>query len=131
MGNMTCDDAGLPDLAESAANANIASLGKLFKTAPYLRDTSDVVALMVLGHQQNLHNLITSTNYYVRTALHDAGARKADQPLPQGTRDPDRIDLACERLVKVMLFSGEADLAEPITQPAHLDFQNNLQRAVR
>ena len=44
----------------------------MFKTEPYLRETSDIVALMVLGHQQSLHNVMESTNYYVRTALHEA-----------------------------------------------------------
>jgi hypothetical protein len=121
MGNMTCDDAGHPDLAESEKNANIPSVAQLFKTEPYLRDTSDVVALMVLGHQQSLHNLMESTNYYVRTALYEArqgnkaGPQPASQPssnLPQSTRD--RIDFACERVVKALLFSGETRLTDPV-----------------
>lgn len=118
LGNMTCDDDGHPDLAESAANANITSLAKLFKTEPYLRDTSDVVALMVLGHQQSLHNLMTSTNYYVRTAIHesaeaDKAAGHAPGPVPQKTQDV--IAMACERLVKAILFSGETHLTDPVT----------------
>jgi hypothetical protein len=114
MGNMTGDDDGHPDAKESESNANITSLSKLIKTDAYLHDTSDVVALMVLGHQQSLHNLMTSTNYYVRTIVHEAEAyQKEHHQLPQSTQD--RIALACERLLKAMLFSGEAPLTDPVT----------------
>ena len=36
----------------------------------YLSSHSDIVALMVLEHQSDMHNLITAANYEARMALH-------------------------------------------------------------
>jgi len=90
----------------------------VISTAPYLRDTSDVVALMVLGHQQHIHNLLTSTNYYVRIAMHETAEANKAAGLPPGVLTDDtqlRINGACERLVRALCFSGEARISEPIT----------------
>ena len=55
---------------------------------------------MVLGHQQSVHNPMTSTNYYVRTILHAAAesnksTSRPGNPLSQS--EQDRIGLACEK----------------------------------
>jgi hypothetical protein len=69
----------------------------------YLSPASDIVALMVLGHQSHVHNLITVANLKLQGAL----AAK-----PGGTSDVVR-ELG-EPVVRAMLFSGEAALTDPV-----------------
>jgi hypothetical protein len=107
MGNTRYDDENTPDQSDFASRANLLDLSRYLKTSPYPRDTSNAVALMVFAHQQRLHNLITSTNYFVRTCLFDADIR-----LKQSGADSAKIlealnaliDGTCEILVKAMLF---------------------------
>jgi len=67
---------------------------ELFDTTVYLSPHSDAVALMVLTHQTNLHNLITVANQESRRATSDAGVQRV-----------------VERLVHGMLFAREAPLS--------------------
>jgi hypothetical protein len=117
MGNTRYDDEDHPELNDFSSRANLLDLSRYMKTSPYPRDTSDAVALMVFAHQQRLHNLITSTNYFVRTCLFDADAQTklpgADAAkIREATRT--RITGACEILVRAMLFSGEYQLADTV-----------------
>ncbi len=77
-----------------------------FDTASYLTGSSDIVALMVLAHQTQMHNWITLTNYTTRIALADP---KQDS---EGARK--RIEAAAEQLVRYLLFTNEAPLQTPI-----------------
>jgi hypothetical protein len=84
---------------------NIDTVDHLFDTGPYLRNTSDVVALTVLEHQAYVQNLITRLNYVARQALHDDGSAAAVRA---------RIAGPVEDLVRALLFSGEAKLTAPL-----------------
>jgi hypothetical protein len=75
-----------------ARSSNMTDLSLQFDTSLYLSPHSDIVALMVLAHQIEIHNLIAI-----------AGARPDLQA--QDTGEP---------LVKAMLFSGAVALKEPI-----------------
>ena len=66
---------------------------------------SDDIALLVLGHQTQMHNLITLTNYRTRIALHDAGAA-ADTALPDAARE--QFERPAEQLLRYLLFASEA-----------------------
>ena len=66
-------------------------------TKRYLTSHSDVVALMLLAHQAEVHNRISETSHKARTAGGSAGLAAAVEPL-----------------VKILLFSGETPLAAPI-----------------
>src|SRR5262245_22641927 len=72
----------------------------------YLSPQSNNVALMVLGHQTHVHNMITSSVYEIRDAV------------AQGLTDTDKfndvVKDAGEPIVRAMLFSGEARLTEPV-----------------
>ncbi|HWE01147.1 MAG TPA: hypothetical protein VG326_01965 [Tepidisphaeraceae bacterium] len=117
MGNTRFDDEDRPDQTDFASRANLLDLSRYLKTSPYPRDTSDAVALMVFAHQQRLHNLITSTNYFVRTCLFDADVQlKRPVAPPAKIRETThaRIDGACEILVKAILFCGECQLSDAI-----------------
>jgi hypothetical protein len=87
------------------SGANITDLSKRFDTKEYLSPLSDIVALMVLGHQTHVHNMITSGVY----EMHDAVQKGLTDKMPQIIKD------AGEPIVKSMLFSEEAQLTEPVT----------------
>lgn len=118
MGNTICDDEDHPEQTDFSAGSNLINLRKHVKTAPYPRDTSDIVALMVFQHQQHLHNLITHAGYDVRLAIRDSEALDRALGEPPGQRSEStqhRIQSDCEPVVKAMLFSGEARLIDPVT----------------
>ncbi len=74
----------------------------------YPRSTSDVVALMVLEHQCQAHNLLTAATMNYRRAYYLGKAID-----PQG--DPDQgsagrvADQAADKIVQWFLFAGEAE----------------------
>jgi hypothetical protein len=86
-----------------------------FDAAGYLNRGSDQVALLVLAHQTQMHNLITLTNYQTRLALYalgkgsgDAATAPALETLPEATRA--QIERPAEQLLRYMLFVGEAPM---------------------
>lgn len=95
----------------------LTALEKPFDASPYLTRTSDHVALLVLAHQTQMHNLITLTNYQTRIALYalaqDAGVAGAApaaslDALPAATQD--KIRRPAEQLIRYLLFAGETPL---------------------
>jgi hypothetical protein len=87
-----------------APGANVTDLTKRFDTKPYLVPTSDIVALMLLGHQTHVHNLITLASYEVRDAI--------------ATNSPDTkktIEEDGNLIVRAMLFARAAALKEPVS----------------
>ncbi|HWE96155.1 MAG TPA: hypothetical protein VG269_19485 [Tepidisphaeraceae bacterium] len=117
MGNVTIDDEAHAEQTDFGPTSNVTSLAKIVDTSTYLRDTSDVVALLVFGHQQNLHNLITRAGYDVRIAMRDSEAMNKALGEPPGHRSEStdhRIENACEPLVRAIFFSGEAELSDAV-----------------
>ena len=100
---------------DMGADGNVSSLDGRFDLDPYLSGHSDIVGLMVLTHQVQVHNLITAAGQTARDALRDQDAvlRSSGRAVPAGGLLPTtrvRIDAAADRLVRAMLFSGEAPL---------------------
>src|SRR2546426_5294358 len=87
-----------------SAGANLTDLSKRFDTKEYLSPHSDIIALMVLGHQTHVHNMITSGVYEIRDAVEKGLSGKMNEVLKD----------AGERIVRVMLFAGEAPLTESV-----------------
>jgi hypothetical protein len=117
MGNVVAEDRKDPHQLDTEAGANRADLQGLVDTHPYLTGHSDIVALMVLEHQTQMHNLITLANYQARIGLHyDAGINKALGQPPDTLSESTgrRIKNHAEKLVRYMLFCGETRLTEPI-----------------
>jgi hypothetical protein len=118
MGNITFPDDPNPDMASLRnRGANITDLSPRVDLEPYLTDTSDIVALMVLEHQTFTHNLITRANHETRIAVAQSDDMNralgvALRPLTEGTRR--RIAYACEPLLEAMFFSQEAVLKEQV-----------------
>ena len=102
---------------EWSRGMNLKTLDRLIDTSPYLQNSSDVVALMVLTHQSEMHNRITRANFLTRQALHYEEALNKGLGEPPGNRWPSttaRIKSACEPLLEYMLFSEELPLKSEV-----------------
>jgi len=93
-----------------ASTSNLETLPKTVDTSRYLGKYSDIVSLMVMTHQTQIHNLITHVNYEVRAALKDEGVNSPVSDITQ-----NRIRNAAEPLVRAMLFAWTAEFSEPIS----------------
>ncbi|HTE39545.1 MAG TPA: hypothetical protein VK629_01875, partial [Steroidobacteraceae bacterium] len=116
----TMANASAPEGATATA-VKLAPFDQSFDPSSYLARGSDGVALLVLGHQVQMHNLITLTNYKTRIALHalagKSGAAEstklavtpAEAELPAGTRS--QYERPAEQLLRYLLFSNETPLS--------------------
>ena len=97
--------------------ANVTNLEKKVNLVGYLSPHSDIVALMVLEHQTQMHNLLTRLNYqtklalYQNEAMNEALQRPKDQ-LSDSTKR--RINNAVDETLKYLLFIEEAKFNAPI-----------------
>ena len=116
MGNVAIPDANDAG-ASDARPANLASLAGRLDTTPYLTGSSDIVALMVLAHQTQMHNLITQTNYQTRLAIHAQEVKNKEAGLPAGTISDaarNQFEEPAEQLVRYLLFTNETRLEAPV-----------------
>lgn len=105
------------DEREEPASQNVTDLRRFFTTGAYPTPHSDVVALMVLGHQAAVHNRIARATLETRAALYYQDELNRALKEPPGTRYDSvkgRIASAGDDLVKALLFSGEAKLTGPV-----------------
>jgi len=117
LGNVRSNDRLDPELMNVDAGANQQTLEKLVVTEPYLTEHSDLVALLVLEHQSQMHNLIARASMEARTAAYyDRGINEAlGRPLDSVSESTiRRINSASEALVRYMLFADEVGLTSPI-----------------
>ena len=111
MANVLISDPQHPEQLDRAAGANLARLAGRFDTSAYLTGSSDIVALMVLAHQTQMHNWITLTNYQTRLALYKQASDPAGANPDETTR---KFTGSAEQLVRYLLFTNETPLATPI-----------------
>lgn len=94
-----------------ARESSLTDLSIVLDTTKYLSRHSDIVALSVLVHQTDVHNLIT--------ALHEAAAKlPADAGDPEsmaGRPDMVRVEAAARRVADGMLFAKAAPLEGTMT----------------
>jgi hypothetical protein len=117
MGNVLATDDEHPEQLDCERGANVTNLASIVDTTPYLTKHSDIVALMVLEHQTDMHNRITRAGYDARRALRDGRIMNKLLELPEdhiseSTRR--RINNAAGRLLEYTLFVDEATLPDPI-----------------
>ena len=115
---------------EIAVGANVESLDDYFDTSKYLTPDSDIVALMVLEHQTQMHNAITAASFETRQAIFQSF--EMNKILD---REPDflsdsagrRIDAVAENLVRHLLFCDEFPLTSPVAGSSNFtnDFQTH------
>jgi hypothetical protein len=117
LGNLILQEKRRPEEIDNLAGVNVTDLKGRFRTAAYLSPHSDIVALMVLEHQAEMHNRITRANLLTRKALFDEAEMNKALGRPVDYRSEStssRIKNAGEPLVKYMLFSGEAKLTDRV-----------------
>ena len=118
MGNALANDRLHPKNIDREAGANVTDLASMLNVAPYLEPTSDIVALMVLEHQTQMHNLITAASYDARLAKHHDGVMNSALDRPAGYESDTtkrRVKSFGERLLRYMLFCDEFELKSPVT----------------
>lgn len=101
------------------ANGNVSDLEGRFDVGRYLTSHSDIVALLVLGHQVRVHNIIILAREVANEVLRmqnldfvtTGGASPASELSPASQV---RVDSAVVRLLREMLFVREAQLSGPI-----------------
>lgn len=128
LGNQIFPSAITPETVERHRGQDRVSLAELFDPAPYLTPHSDVVALLVLTHQAQGHNLLTRASYEGRRALRDDAVMNQALGRPAEFRSDTfrrRITSVGEALVRYLLFADEAPLAGPVrgTTSYAADFQ--------
>jgi len=101
--------------------------GKI-NTSKYLRSTSDVVALMVLEHQCQAHNLLTAASMNYRRAYYLGKAMDPQGDPDQGSADR-LADYAAAKIVQWFLFAGEADQGEDGVE-GNDEFQRQFEASV-
>lgn len=117
MGNVLVVDRQKPQSVNRDAGANLTKLDALFDTSHYLTPHSDIVAMMVMAHQAQMHNHIASANYQTRQALHSNAVMNRALERDQGYRSASterRIKKAAERLLNYLLFANMAELSQPV-----------------
>ena len=118
MGNWCADDEDqAAEALKKGPGSNVTSLAGRFDSASYLSPDSDIVALMVMEHQAEAHNLLTRANYQTRLALRDEAAMNETLGRGSGERTDstrERIKAACEPLLRYMLFTDERRLTDPV-----------------
>ncbi|RMF41174.1 MAG: hypothetical protein D6753_10095 [Planctomycetota bacterium] len=121
MGNLISTNREHPEEIDRDAGANRLDLTEFFDVSPYLRPHSDMVALMVLEHQTQMHNLLARLAIETRLAQHyDEGMNEILGRPPGSISDSTkrRIATAGEKLVRYMLFADETPLNSEIRGPS-------------
>ncbi|WP_182870043.1 hypothetical protein [Stieleria mannarensis] len=98
------------DQLVSLGPSNAETLQGQFDLSRWPVASSDIVALMVLEHQVEMHNQLASANYAVRRA------RNRSTDTDGGVADLDSvIDRSAKKVVDHLLFVDEAKLESPIS----------------
>lgn len=97
---------------DTSDNGNRMNLRNDFDTSNYLSPYSDIVALMVLEHQTQMHNALSRANMFTRQLLHDAEQLESDQVDEEETRA--QLTMIAREVVDRLLFCDEAKLSDEI-----------------
>ena len=84
--------------------ANVTDLARFFDSSKYLTNYSDIVALMVLGHQVYVENQVTELGYASRKSIYDA----------RGADNFASYRKQADKLVDALLLVDEAQLTSTI-----------------
>ena len=116
MGNAFAHEKDGSALLDREPGANQLDLSAWFSTHRYLRPDSDLVALMVLEHQVEMHNRLVRAGLRTRRWLHYQESLRQELGQPP-SREPTGsarvvIDSETTRILECLLFGDEAPLPE-------------------
>lgn len=109
-----------PDIQEPVNNTkgqNVTDLAEYIDVDNFLTPHSDLVALMVLEHQTQVHNDLVRASFVTRQALHHEAALNRELGEPADHRwdsTHSRMRSGGDPLLKSLLMSGEAKLTDRI-----------------
>ncbi|MCC6797384.1 MAG: hypothetical protein IT366_19880 [Candidatus Hydrogenedentes bacterium] len=114
MGNVFAVETEIDASIDRDAGANLTALNPRVDLEQYLTPHSDIIALTVLAHQVEVHNLITEANFATRGAQFRQAA--VDEALKRDPNIPSETTLHVvksvgDRLVESMLFANETKLS--------------------
>ncbi len=115
MGNSVCR--GEEHEFDREQGANVSGLDGYFRTATYLTPHSDIVALMVLEHQTQMHNAIAAANYETRQAIHQSFQMNELLERPEGYLSDSairRINAVVDKVVEHLFFVDEFQLTDKV-----------------
>jgi len=104
-------------IAQNQDGQNITDLKRFFDTSKYVTPHSDIVALMVMEHQAEAHNLLARAAIQTRLALHQQATLKKNlerEPESLSESTARCISSVSDPLVRYLLFSEEAKLTGKI-----------------
>jgi hypothetical protein len=113
LGNLVIHGKRVVGPIEDTSGLNRTCLDELCDCSPYPSKHSDIVALMVLEHQADGHNLLTRASFAGWQALHYEQTLNRELKLPASNRwdsTLSRVRSAADPLVKYLLFCDEAPL---------------------
>ena len=113
LGNELATDPDDEEKIDAEKGANLLSLTDRFAGTRYLTPHSDLVALMVMEHQSQMHNFITLAHYETVLAL-DAQSKASDPTEEIADQTRQRIEKAGDSLVEYMLFCNEDQLTSAV-----------------
>lgn len=120
MGNQLARGDDATPTLDKEAGANVTDLSRYFDTSHYLEGQSDIAALLVAEQQMHIQNLLTKTATLTRAAIRDANvlsdAGWEAGHVAMGLQD--RVDHACEPLVRALLCADEPMFRSPIESNA-------------
>ncbi len=116
MGNVIADETEQGATLDTKLGANVTDLSNYFDTRPYLTDSSDIVALMVLEHQCEMQNVLSRAGNYTRLAMY------RQKKLREELGEPPTDELVgssltvtksqVEKVLQYLLFSDEIMLPD-------------------
>lgn len=115
MGNTICKGDEYDFDREPGANED--DLSNRINTDRYLSPHSDIVALMVLEHQTQMHNAMAAANYETRRAMHQSYQMNKLLDRPEGFLSESaqrRIASSVDRVVKHLLMHDEFQLTDQV-----------------
>jgi hypothetical protein len=104
-GNAFAPNPDQPTVLDLRNAQNITSLAGRLDTSTYLLPTSDIVALMVLEHQNRMTSFFTRVNWEARIAEQEGKMAEFRQ----------RLEFLTDEMVSYMLFADEAKMRDPIS----------------
>lgn len=117
MGNVFSRERREPVELDLESGANVTDLSPLVRTDPYLTDDSDLIALLVLEHQTQMHNAIAAANYETRLALAQSYQMNELLERPKGHISDiaqRRISAAADRVVERLLMKDDVPFTSPV-----------------
>lgn len=116
MGNTLC--VGSENEFDREAGANEDDLTDRFRSDMVLTTHSDIVALMVLEHQTQMHNAIVAANYETRQAILQSYQMNDLLQRPEGHLSDSakrRISGSADRVLKYLLMRNEFRLTDAVS----------------